>query len=365
MKRLILQAAAVAVVLGLAMAFPAIAAIVDRDRDGMDDGWEASADLNVGENDAARDPDGDELTNFAEYRHRSDPMDPLSPGAHFVLGALVHGGRQSGQDAIEDFERDIGRKIEAHRTFSDWDEPLADYSLERDIENGRLSFKGWKAQKDGKLLKWSTIANGRYDAWIRRQATELRQVGAPVLLNFHHEPENDVGSRGSGSPADYRAAWRRIVTLFRQEGATNVRFAMVLMSGSYHEKNSRKDADSYYPGSQYVDYIGSNYFNGWPAKPGAENRSFREGLAPFYRWGTSKGKPLVIGTFGAQEHPDQPEHRSRWLQEAADTLEEWPAVRLACYFNSSERYPYALSGPGLQKFREIANQRYFRATELW
>lgn len=367
MKRLPAYTAAVASsVLALNVAFPASAAIVDRDGDRMDDGWEQSVGLEVGTNDAGRDPDGDHLTNYMEYQHRSDPMDRLDPGSHLLLGAMVTPlGSESQQEAIEDFESQIGRSIAVHRHFSGWNEPLASFAVERDIENGRLTFKGWKAEVNGNPIKWASIANGQHDAWIRRQADGLRELGAPILLNFHHEPENDVGPRGSGSAADYRAAWRRIVTIFRQQGATNVRFAFVLMSGSYHERNARKDADRYYPGNQYIDYIGSNYFNGWPAKPGAENRSFREGLQPFYKWGTSKGKPLVIGAFGAQEHPDQPEHRSRWLQEAADTLRGWPAVRLACYFNSDERFPYALDGPGLRTYREFANQPYFGETELW
>lgn len=361
MKRLIAYIAPVALLIGLAIALPAGADMVDRDRDGMADSWEKSYGLRVGVQDGGGDPDNDKLTNHMEYQHRSDPRDPLSPGRHFVLGALVTSpGNQGGDEAIRDFEKRINRKIEVRRSFNDWNDDLGGLGVERDVENGRLPFIGWKAEIRHEPVKWTAIANGRYDDLIRRQANHLRRLEAPILMNFHHEPENDVGRRNAGSAGDYRAAWRRVVTLFRQEDAHNVRFAMVLMSSSY-----RKDrAARYYPGSSYIDYIGSNFFNAWPAKRGVENRSFKEGLAPFYKWGTSRGKPLVIGTFGAQEHPDQPGHRARWLRNAAETLKGWPAVRLACYFDSSERFPYSLYGRGLRAFRKIADEQYFRATEL-
>jgi len=52
----------------------------DSDSDGMDDGWEVAYgfDPNSAE-DAGEDADDDGLTNFEEYRLRSDPLDPASP----------------------------------------------------------------------------------------------------------------------------------------------------------------------------------------------------------------------------------------------------------------------------------------------
>ncbi|MBI5091279.1 MAG: carboxypeptidase regulatory-like domain-containing protein [Candidatus Hydrogenedentes bacterium] len=62
----------------------------DTDGDGMPDGYEllygVRARLNPrSANDANEDPDGDGLTNFDEYRHRSDPSNPDSPRKAFFV----------------------------------------------------------------------------------------------------------------------------------------------------------------------------------------------------------------------------------------------------------------------------------------
>ena len=52
----------------------------DTDSDGMDDGWEVTYGLDpLSAADAAEDADDDGLTNFEEYRLRSNPRDPASP----------------------------------------------------------------------------------------------------------------------------------------------------------------------------------------------------------------------------------------------------------------------------------------------
>lgn len=319
--------------------------------------------LTVGVNDAGGDPDGDKLTNYMEHQQPSDPHDPLRPGRRLLLGARVDPvGSQNREEALKGFERRIGRNVAVDRQFSVWDKPFTSHQLSQDLENNWIPFIGWKAEtSSGEPVGWGEIARGAHDAWIRHQADLLRAHGGPVILNFHHEPENDVGASGSGSIADYREAWRRVVTIFRQEGATNVKFAFVLMAGSYRHDR----ADSFYPGDGYIDYIGSNFFNFAPGKPGAPWRSFRAGLSDFYNWGVARNKPLVIGSYGAQEDPDRPGRRASWLRRAANTLKTWPAVRVACYFESNRGYPWALdTSSALEAFRGMGSQLYFNRFEL-
>jgi hypothetical protein len=152
MKRLAPRIAPLALLIACAVALPAGAGIVDRDRDRMADSWERSHGLRVGVNDAGGDPDRDRVTNYAEYAHRSDPRDPLSPGRHLRSAA----GQGDGREAVADFEDRINRKIEVRRSFRNFAEELTGAGLDRDIEADRLPFIGWKAVAGKRHIKWAS-----------------------------------------------------------------------------------------------------------------------------------------------------------------------------------------------------------------
>jgi mannan endo-1,4-beta-mannosidase len=70
----------------------------------------------------------------------------------------------------------------------------------------------------------SAVAAGKYDGWLRDLAAQARAYGKPLLLGWAPEmngPWYDWGFTHV-SPATYVAAWRHVVTVFRQAGASNV-----------------------------------------------------------------------------------------------------------------------------------------------
>ena len=70
----------------------------------------------------------------------------------------------------------------------------------------------------------AAIASGRYDAYLRSYAASVRAFGNQVILSFGHEMNGYWYSWGyrHTSPAAFVAAWRHVVTVFRQQGASNV-----------------------------------------------------------------------------------------------------------------------------------------------
>ncbi|HEX8743102.1 MAG TPA: hypothetical protein VF712_08200 [Thermoleophilaceae bacterium] len=73
MKRTIMRAGVVAAALALALPGSALAKKGDRDNDRMPDRWEAKHHLRTGQNDAARDPDKDRVSNLKEFRAKTNP----------------------------------------------------------------------------------------------------------------------------------------------------------------------------------------------------------------------------------------------------------------------------------------------------
>ena len=107
------------------------------------------------------------------------------------------------------------------------------------------------------------IAEGRYDGWLTSYAKSVAAFQRPVMLGFAPEMNGNWYAWGytHASPADYIAAWRHVVTVFRQAGASNVTWVWtvnVVMQG-WHLSSPAM----WWPGDAYVGMIGiDGYYYG-------------------------------------------------------------------------------------------------------
>jgi mannan endo-1,4-beta-mannosidase len=106
------------------------------------------------------------------------------------------------------------------------------------------------------------VAVGAYDSSLRSYAAETRAFGRPVILSFAPEANGNWYQWGYGhtSPSTWVAAWRHVVTVFRQQGAANVTWMWTLNVPFPHSG----PVSAYWPGSAYVGIIG---VDGYFAKP--------------------------------------------------------------------------------------------------
>lgn len=139
----------------------------------------------------------------------------------------------------------------------------------------------------------SDITAGKTDKWIRSYASMVRSLKTPVLLSFAPEANGDWYSWGwkHVQPAAEVAAWRHVVTVFRQSGAVNARWVWIvnqLWPGS-------GPLDRLWPGSSYVDEIGiDGYFR-------TADDTFGSVFAPTVKAvrAVAAGKPVLIAETGA------------------------------------------------------------------
>jgi hypothetical protein len=68
------------------------------------------------------------------------------------------------------------------------------------------------------------VTAGKYDGWLRQLASQARAYGKPLILGWAPEMNGPWYAWGYThvTPAVYVAAWRHVVTVFRQAGASNV-----------------------------------------------------------------------------------------------------------------------------------------------
>ncbi len=91
---------------------------------------------------------------------------------------------------------------------------------------------------------WRQVANAHSGTAVYsnivRWANTLKGRQGPIFLAFHHEPEVRSNSR-FGSAQDYKAAYRRVVTIFRNHGVHNVKFTWQMTGWAFRTNQWARD----------------------------------------------------------------------------------------------------------------------------
>lgn len=98
----------------------------------------------------------------------------------------------------------------------------------------------------------SSTAEGKLDDRIESLGEWIKNCGCPVLLRIGYEFDAEWNGY---DPLAYRNAFRRIVSKFEQQKVKNC--AYVWQSDGYQDSEGNK---KWYPGDDYVDWIGYSHF---------------------------------------------------------------------------------------------------------
>ena len=173
------------------------------------------------------------------------------------------------------------------------------------------------------------IHEGYFDDYLISAARRFKDFAWPVYLRFAHEfdnPDYPWSPAGGNKPADFMLAWRHVHDLFLREGVTNVAWVW----------NPWKSAsmESYWPGRNYVDYVGLTTLNYGPALEGRPRYGFSELYAPFKEKLDALDAPPVILTEFASV--GSPELKKNWVTTALeDVRRDHPEIEAVVFFNSA------------------------------
>ncbi len=253
-----------------------------------------------------------------------------SSGAYFGSWVAPRAG-ESRADAIVRVESQIGRRFAIDHQYYKWDSNFPGAHETWTVSEGRIPFMNWKAERtNGQVITWSRIASGAEDAAIIARADAIEAFGVPVYLTFHHEPEDDLATWGT--PAEYAAAFRHVVDVFRAQGVDNVAFVWTMMAWTF-DPRSGKPIDDYYPGNAHVDLIGSDGYNFYPGKAGANWDSFKTVYQPTQDYAVRHGKPWMAVEWGTQEDPAVPGRKGQWIVDSLAVAKTWPDLKGLIYFD--------------------------------
>jgi hypothetical protein len=250
-----------------------------------------------------------------------------------LIGAYprVQGSKgQSDQAQTVAFEKQQGRQLDIDHHYTAFTTPMpAIYKW--DVANGRIPMMSWAGQNTDE------IAAGKWDSTIIKRAQEIKALKQPFLVRFMWEMNGAPHeAHFVQSKQSFVSAWRRVVTIFRQQGASNAQFVWCPTADGFR---SGGPAPAFYPGGNYVDVVAADGYNWAPGR--GSWRSFQQVFANFYNWAMQNApdKPLLIGETGVQE--GQPGQKAKWLQAMAQTLrDDYTHIKAIVYFNSAPKYPW-------------------------
>ena len=174
----------------------------------------------------------------------------------------------------------------------------------------------------------AAVARGDYDFFIDEWAKEAARFERPFYLRFGHEmndPYRYPWGPQNNTKEEYIAAWRRVVTRFRLQGARNA-----IWVWSPHV--AYEYWDLYYPGAGTVDWVATGALNFGPIAQWSQWWTFDEIFGTKYPKMEQFGKPLMVAEFGSLAVGGD---RAAWYRDALRSLPaRYPAVKALLFFET-------------------------------
>lgn len=231
------------------------------------------------------------------------------------------------QAEIDNFENLIGKNLANVMFYKNWGNgtnnnfPLQTFNLIKN--NGSVPWLKWDPWLDGLGNGVSIIDNilgGYYDSYITNFAISAKNWGEPFWLDFAHEMNGNwygwSGDKNGGASGvtKYTQMWHKVRRIFDSVGATNMAWVISYNAVSFPNQ-SWNTPKNYYPGDEYVDWIGIDGYNWFTNDFGVTNIvSFNEIFSNLNATipTISSNKKVVISEMGCAEYTE----KSNWIMNA-------------------------------------------------
>ena len=232
---------------------------------------------------------------------------------------------------LDAFSKLAGRKPVLVSYYKPWDYvPFEADQLNGIWERGAVPMITWEPLSyEGRSFPLAQIQRGRFDEYIRESARAAREWGKPIFVRFAHEMNGDWYPWGRGVDGNnsyrFRAVWRRVVGIFRNQGADNVQWVWtpnVNTGGKYPFRDL-------YPGDEWVDWVGFDAFNWatageWNSITGIVDNTYEE-LARL------TDRPMILAETGSSETGG---NKAEWLASALEReIPRLSRIRAVVWFN--------------------------------
>ena len=250
---------------------------------------------------------------------------PFVPGK-IMLGAYLDLEGKTFAQALALRRQQLGRDERIVHVFYAWTDTLPQSIAS--MPAGAIPMISWRG------TTYADILDGGSDALIARAARRLAGFARPVLLRWAWEMNGDWyawgGVKNPEHSAGFVKCWQRIHRIFADQGATNVSWVWSPNWDSATGESWNQIQD-YYPGDQYVDWVGMSGYN--------LHRETPAGLYDAVYTLYSARKPIMITEAGSVDRGGTT--KGDWITTFAQWAGERPGVGAVTWFDTDTHPGYA------------------------
>ena len=196
------------------------------------------------------------------------------------------------------------------------------------------------------------IRAGEYDRIIEKWATSIEEwVLGPegertpqrrIYLRPAHEMNGNwfpwSATDSESTPADYIGMWRRVHDIFTGTAMESTHLQWIWAPNA--DEVGDIEAEQYYPGDEYVDWLGLDGFNFGDVESWSDWRSPEELFGGMLgRIRAIADKPVALTEFASTSFIDgtyRPEMKARWIRDVFSMIER-EGIAMACWFDIDKR----------------------------
>ncbi len=267
---------------------------------------------------------------------------------------------------LTDYDTLAGRPPAILMWYQEWSEPLYWSAQSANMANiSAVPMITWDPMMNGVGIPLSQITSGAYDSVIRAAAQAAVAFKRLMYIRLGHEMNLSGSPFGSGSngntAAGFVAAWKHVVTIFRQQGATNVEWVW----SPNTDCAGKCPFTSYYPGDAWVDWVALDGYNYGPVD-NVPWMSFDQIFGSSYKTITAMTqKPLMIAETASTELGG---NKAQWITQSFNALpSKYPRVRAVVWFDRNKETDWRVnsSSASLSAWRQVVSSSAFGGTPAW
>jgi len=282
----------------------------------------------------------------------------LVPVQGALLGAYVDNGIQ------DQIEATLGRKLAINHNFFAWN---LDFTVQagKDLAANKIPLITWEAWINGVGTPLDDIINGVQDSLIRSRAQSAKALGKPFFLRWGHEMNGnwypwDGFHNGANQAATtkYISAFRHIHDVFTSAGANNVLWVFSPNCDGVPGDSWNQWAN-YYPGDNYVDWMGVDGYNWGNVQTTSVWRSFSNIFGPIYSGLAANNKPIIIPETASAEGGGD---KAAWISAIVPALKSsFPGIKAMVWFDTNKETDWRFDSSTAAKNASVAmaNDPYF------